>query len=62
MTEVLPDTRTALEAFYLKEHEQVATLQWKFYAFNVTERDYQIVINVAGEETPECTNPLLGGG
>ena len=27
---------------------------WSFYAFNVTEQDYQIVVNLAAEEDSQC--------
>lgn len=39
---------------YVKEHELVQTQGWNYYEFNVTEEDYQIVVNVAAEEDAGC--------
>lgn len=30
---------------------------WNFYGFNVSEEDYQVVVNVASEEGSPCENP-----
>jgi len=39
---------------YLKEHELVDTRGWSFYEFNVTDQDFQVVVNVAEEEDSQC--------
>lgn len=39
---------------YLKEHEEVQAHGWVYYAFNVTDEDFQVVINVAEEEGSQC--------
>ena len=39
---------------YLKEHETVPAKGWAFYTFNVTQEDYQVVVNVAGEQDSPC--------
>ncbi|KAK9810844.1 hypothetical protein WJX73_001470 [Symbiochloris irregularis] len=46
----------SVDAFYYKQHERLTPKAWNFYAFNVTPDDFQIVVNVAGEPTPECDN------
>lgn len=50
---IADDELTANNA-YLKEHEHVQTRGWVYYAFNVTDEDYQIVVNVAEEEGSQC--------
>ena len=39
---------------YVKEHEHIKTRGWAYYAFNVTDEDYQVVVNVAEEEDSAC--------
>ena len=39
---------------YVKEHEHIKTRGWAYYAFNVTDEDYQLVVNVAEEEDSAC--------
>lgn len=39
---------------YVKEHEQIKSRGWAYYAFNVTDDDYQVVVNVAEEEDSKC--------
>lgn len=53
MVSIADDELTADRA-YLKEHEQVQTNGWVYYAFNVTNEDYQVVVNVAEEEDSQC--------
>ncbi len=39
---------------YAAQHQEVAPSAWNFYAFNVTDEDYQIVVNLAGEKDSPC--------
>ena len=39
---------------YAKEHEVVQSQGWNFYEFNVSEQDYQVVVNVAAEADSAC--------
>ena len=48
------DDDLSVEKAYLREHEQVQTRGWVYYAFNVTDQDYQVVVNVAEEEGSQC--------
>lgn len=50
----IPDHPASVDTFFLGQHEQVGPKQWQFYAFNVTQEDYQVVVNMAGEVTAEC--------
>lgn len=50
----LADDELTVDKPYLKEREQVQTRGWVYYAFNVTDEDYQVVVNVAEEEGSEC--------
>lgn len=56
MARVVPiaDAELTVARAYLKEHEQVQTHGWVYYAFNVTHEDYQVVVNVAEEEGSQC--------
>ena len=50
----LADDELTTEKPYLKEHEEVQSRGWVYYAFNVTDEDYQVVVNVAEEEGSLC--------
>ncbi|KAL3154641.1 hypothetical protein ABBQ32_014088 [Trebouxia sp. C0010 RCD-2024] len=50
----IADDELTVDRAYLKEHEQVQTQGWAYYAFNVTHEDYQVVVNVAEEEDSQC--------
>lgn len=50
----LADDELSMHKPYLKEHEQVQSRGWVYYAFNVTDQDYQVVVNVAEEEGSQC--------
>ena len=50
----IADDELTVDKAYLKEHEQVQTRGWVYYAFNMTDEDYQVVVNVAEEEGSQC--------
>lgn len=50
----IADDELTVNKPYLKEHEQVQTQGWVYYVFNVTDEDYQVVVNVAEEEGSQC--------
>ena len=56
------DGQFAASHTFAAEHEEIAAKAWNFYAFNVSQEDYQVVINVAGEsDSPdECASPETG--
>lgn len=56
---ILEDTDLTNKKPYVKEHEQIKSRGWSYYAFNVTDDDYQIVVNVAEEEDSTCRFPQL---
>ena len=41
---------------YVIEHQEIEAKAWDYYRFNVTEKDYQIIANIAGEDSgdEEC--------
>ena len=53
----LSDDELTIQKPYLQEHEEVQTRGWVFYGFNVTDEDYQVVVNVAEEEGSQCKLP-----
>ena len=55
----IADDELTVDRAYLKEHEQVQAHGWVYYAFNVTDEDYQVVVNVAEEEDSQCKLPTL---
>lgn len=65
VTPIADDELTVVTA-YVKEREQVQTRGWVYYAFNVTDEDYQVVVNVAEEEGSQCKllcpQPLMPEG
>lgn len=38
---------------FVREHEEIAAKAWTFYRFNVSDSDYQIIANVAGESNQD---------
>ena len=50
----IADDELTVDKAYVKEREQVQTRGWVYYAFNVTDEDYQVVVNVAEEEGSQC--------
>ncbi len=48
------DTELTIAKPFVKEHEVVETRGWSFYEFNVTDQDFQVVVNVAEEEDSAC--------
>lgn len=52
--EFLQDTALNNHKPFVQEHQQVASRGWAYYAFNVTDDDYQVVVNVAEEEYSKC--------
>ena len=50
----IPDSDLSTTKTYVQEHQVVPAQAWSFYAFNVTEQDYQIVVNLAAEEDSQC--------
>ena len=55
----ITDGQFAASHTFAAEHEEIAAKAWNFYAFNVSQEDYQVVINVAGESdsADECATP-----
>ncbi|KAK9843435.1 hypothetical protein WJX81_002486 [Elliptochloris bilobata] len=41
---------------FVAQHVQLTPKDWAFYSFNVTEDDYQVVVNVDSENDTHCTN------
>lgn len=39
---------------YVAEHVELTPKDWVFYSFNVTDEDYQVVINVDSENDTQC--------
>ena len=56
VTPIADDELTTAKPF-VKEHEMVETRGWSFYEFNVTDQDFQVVVNVAEEEDSQCNAP-----
>lgn len=50
----LADDELTTDKPYLNEHEEVQSRGWVYYVFNVTDDDYQVVVNVAEEEGSQC--------
>lgn len=50
----IADDELTVDKAYVKEREQVQTGGWVYYAFNMTDEDYQVVVNVAEEEGSQC--------
>jgi len=48
------DNELTIAKPFVKEHELVETRGWSFYEFNVTDQDFQVVVNVAEEEDSAC--------
>ncbi|DBB04188.1 hypothetical protein WJX77_010421 [Trebouxia sp. C0004] len=48
------DNELTIAKPFVKEHELVETRGWAFYEFNVTNQDFQVVVNVAEEEDSAC--------
>ena len=42
---------------YVKEHEEIQTRGGQYYSFDVSDRDYQVVVNIAEEESSKCEFP-----
>lgn len=55
----IPDSDLSTIKSYVQEHQVVPAKAWAFYAFNVTEQDYQIVVNLAAEEDSQCEGGCL---
>ena len=59
----IADSELSASSAYAKEHELVQSQGWSFYGFNVSEQDYQVVVNVAAEADSPCetflTSPVL---
>lgn len=55
-TEEVPDKEFAASGTFVTEHQDIEAQAWNFYKFNVTDEDYQVIVNVAGEtsEDDEC--------
>lgn len=45
----------AASGSFVSEHVKIAPKSWDFYSFNVTDDDYQIVANIAGENDGEVS-------
>ena len=45
----IQDNQFAQTHSFVAEHELVGVKAWNFYAFNISQQDYQVVVNVAGE-------------
>lgn len=54
MVTPIGDTELTVAKPFVKEHEVVETRGWSFYEFNVTDQDFQVVVNVAEEEDSAC--------
>ena len=52
----IPDRAFAGSGMIVFEHQEIEAKAWDYYRFNVTENDYQIIANIAGEdsEDDEC--------
>ena len=55
----IPDSDLSTTKAYVQEHQVVPAKAWSFYAFNATEQDYQIVVNLAAEEDSQCEGGCL---
>ena len=55
----IPNSDLSTTKSYVQEHQVVPAKAWSFYAFNVTEQDYQIVVNLAAEEDSQCEGDCL---
>ena len=55
----IPNSDLSTTKSYVQEHQVVPAKAWSFYAFNVTEQDYQIVVNLAAEEDSQCEGGCL---
>ena len=55
----IPDSDLSTTEPYVQEHQVVPAKAWSFYAFNVTEQDYQIVVNLAAEADSQCERCCL---
>ena len=41
---------------YVAKHQSLTPKDWAFYSFNVTDEDYQVVVNVDSENNTECAS------
>lgn len=41
---------------YVAKHQSLTPKDWAFYSFNVTDDDYQVVVNVDSENNTECAS------
>ena len=44
---------------YVAEHVELTPKDWVFYSFNVTDEDYQVVINVDSENDTQCAPVII---
>ena len=40
----------------MAKHQSLTPKDWAFYSFNVTDDDYQVVVNVDSENNTECAS------
>ena len=69
-TVAVPDSSFEGLHTFIQEHEVITAKAWTFYHFNITESDYQVIANVAGESSeddrcelavPGNANVMYGG-
>lgn len=46
---------------YVIEHQDLEAKAWDYYKFNVTDKDYQIIANIAGEDSDDDECELQAG-
>ena len=57
----IPDSTFSASSMYVIEHQEIEAKAWDYYKFNVTDKDYQIIANIAGEISNDDECELQAG-